>query len=439
MGYQLVSKKVINYTIVKIKELVKYYMNKKPELLLPAGDINTLKIAFDYGADACYVGGELYSLRAKAINFNDNDLKQAVELAHKQNKKIYITANIYAHNSDIEGVREYFHFLNIIKPDAVLISDMGVFSIAKELLDGIDIHISTQANTTNYESINFYEKLGAKRVVVARELSLNEIREIKNHISENMEIEAFIHGSMCISYSGRCLLSSFFTGKSANLGECTHPCRWKYDIKDKEFDLIENERPDEKFSIMENDRGTYIFNSKDLCMIEHIDDLIDAGIDSFKIEGRMKSELYIATVARVYRKAIDDYINDKNLYKNNISKYKEEIKKCTYREYTTGFFYGYPNETAQIYDNNTYVSGAKLLAIVDKVDNEYFYFEQKNKFNVGDTIEIMSKNFDNIKTKVLEMIDIETGKNVDSCPHSKQKIKIKTDIMPKIGDIIRSI
>lgn len=414
-------------------------MNKKPELLMPAGDINTLKIAFDYGADACYIGGELYSLRAKAINFNDDNLIKAVELAHSINKKIYITANIYAHNRDIEGVREYFKFLNEIKPDAVLVSDMGVFSIAKELLQGISIHISTQANTTNYESINFYEKLGASRVVIARELSLDEIKNIKEKISSNMEIEAFIHGSMCISYSGRCLLSSFFTGKSANLGECTHPCRWKYDIKDREFVLIENERPDEKFSIMENDRGTYIFNSKDLCMIEHIDDLIDAGIDSFKIEGRMKSELYIATIARVYRKAIDDYTIDKNLYKNNIDIYKEEIKKCTYREYTTGFFYGYPNQDAQIYDNNTYVSGAKLCAIVDRVDDGYFYFEQKNKFSVGDTLEIMSKHFDNKKTRVLEMIDVDTGTKIESCPHSKQRIKIKTDILPEIGDIIRSI
>ena len=414
-------------------------MKLKPELLMPAGDINTLKIAFDYGADACYIGGEMFSLRAKAVNFTDEELTKAVALAREKNKKIYITANIYAHNRDLDEVREYFKFLNKIKPDGVLISDLGILKIAREILTDVDIHISTQANTTNYETINFYESLGVKRVVMARELSLEEIKDIKSHISDKMEIEAFIHGSMCISYSGRCLLSSFFTGKSANLGECTHPCRWKYEVRDREFDLIESERPDEKFSIMENERGTYIFNSKDLCMIEHIDDLLDAGIDSFKVEGRMKSELYIATVARVYRKAIDDYIESLDKYKNNIEEYKSEIKKCTYREYTTGFFYGYPNVDSQIYDNNTYVSGAKLLAIVDKVDGEYFYFEQKNKFSVSDTVEIMSKDFKNIKIKILEMYDAETGEAIESCPHSKQKVKIKSDILPEVGDIIRTI
>ena len=414
-------------------------MKLKPELLMPAGDINTLKIAFDYGADACYIGGEMFSLRAKAVNFTDEELIKAVALAREKNKKIYITANIYAHNRDLDEVREYFKFLNKIKPDGVLISDLGILKIAREILTDVDIHISTQANTTNYETINFYESLGVKRVVMARELSLEEIKDIKSHISDKMEIEAFIHGSMCISYSGRCLLSSFFTGKSANLGECTHPCRWKYEVRDREFDLIESERPDEKFSIMENERGTYIFNSKDLCMIEHIDDLLDAGIDSFKVEGRMKSELYIATVARVYRKAIDDYIESLDKYKNNIEEYKSEIKKCTYREYTTGFFYGYPNVDSQIYDNNTYVSGAKLLAIVDKVDGEYFYFEQKNKFSVSDTVEIMSKDFKNIKIKILEMYDAETGEAIESCPHSKQKVKIKSDILPEVGDIIRTI
>ena len=414
-------------------------MKLKPELLMPAGDINTLKIAFDYGADACYIGGEMFSLRAKAVNFTDEELTKAVALAREKNKKIYITANIYAHNRDLDEVREYFKFLNKIKPDGVLISDLGILKIAREILTDVDIHISTQANTTNYETINFYESLGVKRVVMARELSLEEIKDIKSHISDKMEIEAFIHGSMCISYSGRCLLSSFFTGKSANLGECTHPCRWKYEVRDREFDLIESERPDEKFSIMENERGTYIFNSKDLCMIEHIDDLLDAGIDSFKVEGRMKRELYIATVARVYRKAIDDYIESLDKYKNNIEEYKSEIRKCTYREYTTGFFYGYPNVDSQIYDNNTYVSGAKLLAIVDKVDGEYFYFEQKNKFSVSDTVEIMSKDFKNIKIKILEMYDAETGEAIESCPHSKQKVKIKSDILPEVGDIIRTI
>ena len=412
---------------------------KKPELLMPAGDINSLYIAFDYGADACYLGGEAFSLRAKATNFTDEELKKAIDYAKSINKKVYITANIFAHNKDLDDIKQYFKFLNDIKPNGVLISDVGVLKIAKEILKDIDIHISTQANTTNYESVNFYKSIGAKRVVLARELSLSEIKYIKEHIDNDMQIETFIHGSMCISYSGRCLLSSFFTGRSANSGSCTHPCRWNYHINDKMFDLIENERPDEIYKVMENDRGTYIFNSKDLCMIEHIDDLIDAQIDSLKVEGRMKSELYVATIARVYRKAIDDYCKDKNMYYTNMNSYKEEIKKCTYREYTTGFFYGYPNEKAQIYDNSTYVNGSKLYGIIEDVVDGYAFFTQKNKFSVGDTIELMTKNFENKKLKTIEMFDIEKNEKIDCCPHSKQKLKVKFDIIPEKGDIIRSI
>ena len=281
--------------------------------------MSTFKIAVRYGADAIYIGGESFSLRAKAKNFTFDEMKECINLAHEHNIKVYVTANIYAHNNDIEDAKEYFKLLNELKPDGVLISDIGLINIAKSIFTDVDIHLSTQANTTNYESVKFYRDLGIRRVVLARELSLKEIKEIKDEVKDTVEIEAFVHGAMCISYSGRCLLSAFMTGRSANKGVCTHPCRWKYML------LEEEERKGEYFPVMETERGTYIFNSKDLNMIEHIDKLIEAGIDSLKIEGRMKTALYIATVARTYRKAIDDYYKDKNIYFENIDKYKEEI------------------------------------------------------------------------------------------------------------------
>lgn len=357
-------------------------------------------------------------------------MKECVKLAHKKNIKVYITANIYAHNSDLEDAKKYFEELNDVKPDAVLISDIGLISIAKKILKDIDIHLSTQANTTNYESVNVYAKMGVSRVVLARELSLEEIREIKN--KTNIEIETFVHGAMCISYSGRCLLSAFLANRSANSGICTHPCRWKYML------LEEGERPGQYLPVIETERGTYIFNSKDLNMIEHIDKLIEAGIDSLKIEGRMKTPLYVATVARTYRKAMDDYYKDINIYKQNIEKYKKEIAKCTYREFTTGFYFGKVDETTQVYDNNTYVVGAIYYGTVDKIDGEYAIFEQKNKFLVGDILEAMKPDFTNEVIKVLEMYDYNTGEKIDSCPHSKQMLKVKFDKKVNTLDIIRS-
>ncbi|MBR3288204.1 MAG: U32 family peptidase [Lachnospiraceae bacterium] len=407
-------------------------MNKKVELLIPAGDLATFKIAVRYGADAIYIGGESFSLRAKAKNFTIDDMKECIKLAHDKNIKVYITANIYAHNDDLEDAKEYFKILNDIKPDAVLISDLGLVAIARSIFDGVDIHISTQANTTNYETVKFYRDMGIKRVVLARELSLDEIKKIKDEVKDTVEIETFVHGAMCISYSGRCLLSAFMTGRSANEGECTHPCRWKYML------LEEEERKGEYMPVMETERGTYIFNSKDLNMIEHIDKLIEAGIDSLKIEGRMKTALYIATVARTYRKAIDDYYKDKNLYFANIEKYKEEIAKCTYREFTTGFYFGKPDESTQIYDNNTYVVGATYYGTVERVDNEFAYFEQKNKFSVGDELVVMKTDFSNLSVKVLEMYDETTGEKIESCPHSKQRLKVKFDKVLEELDIIRS-
>ncbi|MBQ1604678.1 MAG: U32 family peptidase C-terminal domain-containing protein, partial [Lachnospiraceae bacterium] len=292
------------------------------------------------------------------------------------------------------------------------------------------IHVSTQANNTNYGTYNFWYKLGAKRVVSARELSMAEIKEIRAHIPDDMEIESFVHGAMCISYSGRCLLSNYFTGRDANQGACTHPCRWKYAV-------VEEQRPGEYLPVYENERGTYIFNSKDLCMIEHIPELIDAGIDSFKIEGRMKTALYVATVARTYRKAIDDYMESEEKYRANMDWYKEQISNCTYRQFTTGFFFGKPSEEAQIYDSNTYIKEYTYLGIVGPQNAEGLYeIEQRNKFSVGETIEIMKPNGDNIEVTVRRITD-EDGADMDSAPHPKQKLFIDLGCELDAFDILR--
>ena len=367
---------------------------RKTELLIPAGSLDVLKTAVIYGADAVYLGGEAFGLRAKAKNFTNEEIMEGIKFAHDHGVKVYITANILAHNDDLAGVEEYFEELKTIRPDALIISDPGVFTIAKRVLPDMEIHISTQANNTNYGTYLFWHELGAKRVVSARELSLKEIKEIREHIPEDMEIESFIHGAMCISYSGRCLLSNFFTGRDANQGACTHPCRWKYSV-------VEETRPGEYMPVYENERGTYIFNSKDLCMIEHVPEMIDAGIDSFKIEGRMKTALYVATVARTYRKAIDDYLENPEKYKANMEWYKEEIGKCTYREFTTGFYFGKPTSETQIYDSNTYVKNYIYLGTVEERDARGFAkIEQKNKFSVGETIEIMKPDGRNISALV---------------------------------------
>ena len=335
---------------------------RKPELLIPASSLEVLKTAVIFGADAVYIGGEAFGLRAKAKNFSMEEMRAGIAFAHEHGVKVYVTANILAHNYDLAGVEEYFKELKEIRPDALIIADPGVFRIAKRVCPEIEIHISTQANNTNYETYRFWHELGAKRVVSARELSLKEIRELRANIPEELEIETFVHGAMCISYSGRCLLSNYFTGRDANQGACTHPCRWKYAV-------VEETRPGQYLPVYENERGTYIFNSKDLCMIGHIPDLMEAGIDSFKIEGRMKTALYVATVARTYRKAIDDYLESPAKYEENMPWYRQQIASCTYRQFTTGFFYGKPDESTQIYDNNTYVKEYTYLGIVEEVQD----------------------------------------------------------------------
>ena len=406
------------------------YNGREIELLIPASSLEVLKVAVMYGADAVYIGGEAFGLRAKAKNFSLEDMKEGIEFAHARNVKVYVTANILAHNYDLDGARKYFEELKTIGPDAVIISDPGMFTIAKEVMPDTDIHISTQANNTNYMTFKFWWEQGAKRVVTARELSLNEIKKIREEIPDDMEIETFIHGAMCISYSGRCLLSSFMAGRDANRGACTHPCRWKYSI-------VEESRPGEYMPVYENERGTYIFNSKDLCMIEHIPEMVSSGIDSFKIEGRMKTALYVATVARTYRLAIDEFLKDPELYKSRIPFYKSEISKCTYRQYTTGFFFGKPDENTQIYDTNTYVKEYTYLGIVDEKNEQGLYhIEQRNKFSVGETIEVMKPNGDNILVQVKRIVD-EKGQDMESAPHPKQQLYIDLGVELDRFDILR--
>ncbi len=402
----------------------------KPELLVPASSLEVLKTAVVFGADAVYIGGEAFGLRAKAKNFSGEEMAEGIRFAHAHGVKVYVTANILAHNDDLEGARKYFEELKEIQPDALIISDPGMFMIAKEVCPEIDIHISTQANNTNYQTYRFWWQQGAKRVVSARELSLAEIRQIRDNIPKEMEIESFIHGAMCISYSGRCLLSNYFTGRDANQGACTHPCRWKYAV-------VEETRPGEYLPVYENERGTYIFNSKDLCMIEYIPEIVGAGIDSLKIEGRMKTALYVACVARTYRKAIDDFFVSEETYRKNMEWYSAEIAKCTYRQFTTGFYFGKPDENTQIYDSNTYVNEYVYLGSVESVDERGLAkFEQKNKFCVGDTIELMKPDGRNIHTRVLAMYN-EDKEPVESCPHSRQVLYVALADRPEAYDLMR--
>ena len=366
-------------------------MARHPELLIPASSLEVLKTAVIFGADAVYIGGEAFGLRAKAKNFSMEDMKEGIAFAHEHDVKVYVTANILAHNEDLPGVRKYFEELKEIKPDALIIADPGVFS--------------------------------------ARELSLEEIKELRANIPEDLEIETFVHGAMCISYSGRCLLSNYFTGRDANRGACTHPCRWKYAV-------VEEKRPGEYLPVYENERGTYIFNSKDLCMIQYIPEILDAGIDSLKIEGRMKTALYVATVARTYRKAIDDYQKDPELYKKNMPWYLEQISNCTYRQFTTGFFFGKPDETTQIYDSNTYVKEYTYLGIIGEVRDGLCRIEQRNKFSVGEIIEIMKPNGENVEAKVERILN-EEGEEQESAPHSKQVLYVALDQKADKYDILR--
>ena len=401
---------------------------KKPELLAPAGNMEKLKMAILYGADAVYLGGEAYGLRAQGGNFSREELAEAARFAHARGKKIYATVNVYPRNEELAELPKYLRFLQEIGADAILVSDLGVFSTAREVAPELPVHISTQANTVNYAAVNAWARLGAERVVLARELSIEEIREIRRRC--DVELEMFVHGAMCVSYSGRCLMSNYFTGRDANRGDCAQACRWRYA-------LMEETRPGEYFPVMENERGTFIFNSKDLCMIEHIPELIEAGIDSFKVEGRMKTALYVAVAARTYREAIDDHLKDPALFRNNLNRYLEEISKCTYRQFCTGFFFGKPSGEDQIYDSSTYVSEYTYLGLVSGVLDGRAVITQKNKFCVGDRIEIMKPDGRNTETTVISIRN-EEGGEMESAPHPGQKLFVKMDADCEPYDILRT-
>ena len=406
---------------------------RKPELLVPAGSLEVLKTAVLYGADAVYIGGEAFGLRAKAKNFSMEDMQAGIRFAHDHGVRVHVTVNILAHNRDLDGVDEYLQELASMDPhpDALIIADPGIFMKARSLCPQIDLHISTQANNTNYETFLFWHSLGAKRVVSARELSLEELKQIRAKIPAGLEMESFVHGAMCISYSGRCLLSNFLTGRDANQGACTHPCRWKYVV-------MEETRPGEYFPVEENERGTYIFNSKDLCMIEHIPELVEAGIDSWKIEGRMKTALYVATAARTYRRAIDDYFISPERYQENMDWYREQISGCTYRRFTTGFYFGRPDADSQIYDSNTYLKDYTYLGTVRETASDGAYIlEQKNKFSVGEEIEVMKPDGRNIPVRVTKITD-EEGNPMESAPHSRQILRVNlSPESAEIYDILR--
>lgn len=406
-------------------------MNKKIELLAPAGDLEKLKIAVLYGADAVYLGGTSFGLRAKAKNFDYDQMKEGVEFAHAHNAKVYVTCNIFAHNDDFDELPNYLRELEEIGVDAILVADPGVFAVARETVPNMDIHISTQANNTNYPTALFWQNLGATRIVMARELSLNEIKGISDNIPEDLEIEAFVHGAMCISYSGRCLLSNYLSGRDANKGACSHPCRWQYYVTEKT-------RPNEYMPIVEDDRGTYIFNSKDLCMIQHIPELIDAGIMSLKIEGRIKTCFYVGTVIRAYREAIDDYLKDPALYESKKDYYLQEVAKASYRGFTTGFYYGKPNEQDQIYTTSSYIRTYDFIGMVLDYDIKtgFATIEQRNKFVVGDKVEFLRHNGEVFEMVVEEMYN-DKGEKITEAPHPQQIIKLKVDKAVENFDMMR--
>ncbi len=406
-------------------------MSKKIELLAPAGDLEKLKIAVLYGADAVYLGGTSFGLRAKAKNFDEEQMKEGVEFAHAHGAKVYVTCNIFAHNEDFAELPAYAKFLKEINVDAVLVADPGVFSVIRETVPDLDIHISTQANNTNYHTALFWQKLGAKRIVMARELSAKEIKGIHDNIPEDLEIESFVHGAMCISYSGRCLLSNYLTGRDANKGACSHPCRWEYFVTEKT-------RPNEYMPIVEDERGTFIFNSKDLCMIEFIPQLVEAGIYSFKIEGRIKTSYYVGTVVNAYRQAINDYLKDPLLYEQRKPYYLEQVSKASYRGFTTGFYFGKPSDKEQIYTTSSYIRTYDFVGMVLDYDKEkeLALIEQRNKFVKGDEIEFMRHNGEFFKFNVEEMYD-EAMQPVTQAPHPQQKLWVRVPQSVEAFDMMR--
>lgn len=403
----------------------------KIELLAPAGDLEKLKIAIVYGADAVYFGGEMFSLRAGAGNLTVDEMREGVSFAHKRGKKCYLTVNIFAHNEDIEPLRSYLERIKDVGIDAFLISDPGILDVVRDIVPDAEIHLSTQANMTNYMTARFWYKMGVKRLVIARELTFKEIQCLRANIPLDMELEAFVHGAMCISYSGRCLLSNFMIERDANRGQCAHPCRWKYS-------LVEEKRPGQYYPIEEDDRGTYIMNSRDLCMIEHIPELINSGICSAKIEGRMKSIYYVATVIHAYRQAIDAYYADPDNYSFD-KEWLTELKKASHREFTTGFYFNQPTNEDQNYLTSAYNREYTFIGIVRSYDEAtgYGVVEQRNKMTKGDEIEIFGPDISYFKQTLEEIYDLESGEALESAPHPQQMLKIKLDRPVKTDYILR--
>lgn len=401
------------------------------EILAPAGDKEKLQTAFYFGADACYFAGKKWGLRAFSENFDDDELKEYISYAHSLGKKCYITVNIQAHNSDFEGLGDYIRYLESIRADAIIVSDAGILSLAKQVAPNLDVHLSTQASASNKYSAKFWADAGAKRIILARELSLKEIKEIRDYLPKEVELEAFVHGAMCISYSGRCLLSNYLTGRDSNRGQCVQACRWEYKIQ-------EISRTGDGLEIQEDNRGTYILNSKDLCMIEHLDEMIEAGVTSFKIEGRMKSPFYVATVVNAYKRAFEYLKQDKNLYKQKAKELKKELENCSHRQFTTGFCLG--EKDRECLESSMPVSGADFMAIVTKsTQNGFCEIEQRNRFKVGDELEILSPGENFLKKiKIEEMFD-EKGESVVDALKVQQKLKLKTDLNLHEKDILRKI
>ena len=393
---------------------------KKLELLAPAGDLEKLRIAVDYGADAVYFGGEMFSLRAGACNLTVDEIREGVKYAHERNVKCHMAFNIFAHNEDIEPLRNYIREIRDIPIDAFIVSDPGVIGIIREAIPDAELHLSTQANMTNYATAAFWHSQGIKRLVTARELTFDEIKEIRDNIPESMELEAFAHGAMCISYSGRCLLSNFMINRDANRGQCAHPCRWKYK-------LVEEQRPGQYYPVEEDSRGTYIMNSKDLCMLEHIPEMAGAGITSFKIEGRMKSVFYVATVVSAYRRAIDAYCRDPENYVYD-PEWMSELMKASHREFTTGFYFRKPTEEDQNYQTSAYPRDYRFIGMVKSYDEKtgMAVVEQRNKMVVGDEIEVFGPGI-NYFTQKLTVLQNEDGEPVESAPHPQQILRIRME------------
>ena len=409
----------------------------RPEILSPCGNFEKMRFAILYGADAVYLAGKRFGMRTASDNFTDEELKDAIEYAHTRGVKVYITVNVMPRQYELDAFAEYLEFLAEIRPDALIIADLGVMSLAKKYAPDIEIHISTQANTVNALSCRMFYELGAKRVVLSRELSLEEIREIRRNIPDDLELEAFVHGAMCVSHSGRCLLSNFFVGRDANHGACAQPCRWEYHGDGLHADIYEVKRPEMHLTALENDRGTFIFSSKDMCMIEHIPELVAAGINSFKIEGRVKSAYYTAITANAYKTELNKYLADPHNYVFDPA-VKDELESVSHREYCTGYFFDHPLENVQITKNGGYIKEKAFLATVEEYDPQTgkATLFQRNKAINGDEAEIISPGLNARKFILEDMRDAE-GNPIDSAPHPQMTFSVKMPFEVKVGDIIR--